>query len=82
MSLRTTVNEAADSRSEITSIVHDLRNPLSTIHGGAEILMGSKLSEPQLRRVARNLYSAAVRVKELLDEFLGRCTGSDKARNP
>ena len=54
-----------------------LRNPLSTIHGSAEMLFGSKLSVPQVQRVARNLYGASVRMKELLDEFLNRCTGRD-----
>jgi K+-sensing histidine kinase KdpD len=51
----TTVNEPADSKAEITSIVHDLRNPLSAIHGSAEILIKSRLSEPQIHRIARNM---------------------------
>jgi two-component system, NtrC family, sensor histidine kinase HydH len=55
-----------------TSIVHDLRNPLSAIHGSAEILINSHLSQPQVHRIARNMYGASVRMKELLDEFLSR----------
>jgi len=65
--------------SAITSIVHDLRNPLSTIHGSVELLIGSTLSEPQFNRVARNLYGASVRMKELLDEFLTRYGRTEKA---
>ncbi len=64
------------SIAEITSIVHDLRNPLSTIHGGAEMLIGAPLSEPQFNRVARSLYGASVRMQELLDEFLTRYGGT------
>lgn len=77
MNVRTIVNEQAGSMPEITSIVHDLRNPLTAIHGSAEILIRSRLSGPQVQRVARNLYAASVRMKELLDEFLTRCRRND-----
>jgi signal transduction histidine kinase len=56
--------------SDTASIVHDLRNPLATIHGGAEMLVRSKLSQAQIVRVARAIYCASVRMRELLDEFL------------
>ncbi len=75
MSITTIVKEQTVSIPEITSIVHDLRNPLSAIHGCAEILIGSKLSEPQVRRIAHNVFDASVRMKELLDEFLGQYRG-------
>ena len=75
MSVTTIVNKQTVSIPEITSIVHDLRNPLSAIHGGAEILIGSQLSEPQVRRIARNVYGASVRMKELLDDFLSQYRG-------
>ena len=78
MSVTTNVNEQGGSIPEITSMVHDLRNPLSTIHGSAEILIGSGLSQAQVHRIARNLYGASVRMKELLDEFLNRYRGADK----
>ena len=78
MSVTTSVNEPAGSTPEITSIVHDLRNPLSTIHGSAEILIGSRLSGSQIHRIARNMYGASVRMKELLDEFLTRYIGTNK----
>lgn len=60
MNLRTPVNDPDGSLSEMAYLVHDLRNPLSTIRGGAEILIGSRSSEPQLRRIARNLYLASL----------------------
>jgi signal transduction histidine kinase len=74
----TTVVEPAGAVPEITSIVHDLRNPLSTIHGSAEVLISSRLSERQVHRIARNLYGASVRMKELLDEILTRYKGTDR----
>lgn len=67
-----TVVETATRMPEITSLVHDLRNPLSTIHGGAEVLISSTLSDSQVHRIARNLYNASIRMKELLDEVLTR----------
>jgi signal transduction histidine kinase len=78
MSITTAVIEEVGLMPEIASIVHDLRNPLSTIHGSAEMLIGYRLSEPQVRRIARNLYGASVRMKELLDECLSRHKGTAK----
>jgi signal transduction histidine kinase len=76
MNLGTTVAETATTMPEITSLVHDMRNPLSTIHGGAEVLISSTLSESQVHRIARNLYNASIRMKELLDEVLTRYRGT------
>lgn len=76
MNVTTIVNRQSGSIAEITSIVHDLRNPLSTIHGSAEMLIGSRLSEPQVHRLVRNMYGASVRMEELLDEFLSRHRGT------
>jgi len=77
MTPTTTVVDAVGSMPEITSLVHDLRNPLSAIHGGAEMLIRSRLSESELHRIARNLYGASVRMKELLDEVLTRYRGTN-----
>lgn len=82
MYLKTTTAESGGAIPEIASLVHDLRNPLSAIHGGAEMLIGSKLSDPQVHRIARNLFSASVRVQELLDEFLTRYRGTDRGVEP
>ena len=37
-----------------SSIVHDLRNPLAAIYGGAEMLVDTELSPPQMKRLAAN----------------------------
>jgi signal transduction histidine kinase len=52
------------------SIVHDLRNPLAAIHNGAEMLHGSQLPEQQVRRLARNMFNASVRIQELLEDYV------------
>jgi signal transduction histidine kinase len=72
------VKKQAPSPPEITSIVHDLRNPLSAIQGNVEMLIGSELSDLQVRRIARNMHGASLRMKQLLDEFLSRYKGMDQ----
>lgn len=62
------------------AIVHDLRNPLSAIHGCAEMLIDSRLSHLQVQRIAQNMYGASVRMQELLEEFLERSKGIEKGR--
>ncbi len=52
-----------------TSIVHDLRNPLASIFGGAEMLVDGDLSPTQVRRLASNMYRASRRVQALLQEL-------------
>jgi signal transduction histidine kinase len=82
MIIQTKVDEQAGSVSEITAIVHDLRNPLSVIHGISEMLIGPRLSASQLRRAARNLYGASVRMEDLLEEFLRRYRGAKAGARP
>jgi len=53
-----------------TSIVHDLRNPLAAIYGGAEMLVDTDLSVEQSKRLASNIYKASRRIKELLQELV------------
>lgn len=53
-----------------TSIVHDLRNPLAAIYGGAEMLVDAELSSEQRQRLAANIYRASRRIQELLQELL------------
>jgi signal transduction histidine kinase len=53
-----------------TSIVHDLRNPLAAIYGGAEMLVDAELSPEHSRRLASNIYRASRRIQELLQELL------------
>jgi signal transduction histidine kinase len=71
-------SEETASLSAAVSIVHDLRNPLATIHGSAEMLVSSRLSQPQVQRIARNLYCASVRMRELLEEFFDRSRTGEK----
>jgi signal transduction histidine kinase len=59
-------------------MVHDLRNPLTTIQGSAEMLVSSSLSGPQIHRLARNMYGATIRMKELLDEIFSLCGATEK----
>lgn len=59
-----------DQLSMVESIAHDLRNPLAAIQGGAEMLVTSILPQTQVNRLARNIYCASVRIRELLEEFL------------
>jgi signal transduction histidine kinase len=53
-----------------SSIVHDLRNPLAAIYGGAEIMIDSNLAPPQLKRLAGNIYRASRRIQELLQDLV------------
>lgn len=53
-----------------TSLVHDLRNPLAAIYGGAEMLVDSHLSPDQVKRLAANIYKSSRRIQELLQDLL------------
>jgi signal transduction histidine kinase len=76
MSTGTIATEEMPSLAEVVSIVHDLRNPLAAIHSSAEMLVRSSLSQPQVHRIARNMYSASIRMCELLEQWL------DRSRSP
>jgi signal transduction histidine kinase len=62
-----------------SSIVHDLRNPLASIYGGAEMMMDGNLSEAQLRRVATNLYRSSRAINDLLQELVDVSRGRTQA---
>jgi signal transduction histidine kinase len=63
-----------------TSIIHDLRNPLAAIYGGAEMLVDSKLSSAQVERLAANIYKASRQVQSLLQELADVTQGRAHAR--
>jgi signal transduction histidine kinase len=63
-----------------TSIIHDLRNPLAAIYGGAEMLVDSKLSGAQVQRLSANIYRASRRVQNLLQELADVTHGRSHAR--
>ena len=57
------------------SIVHDLRNPLAAIYGGAEMLVDTELSPPHVKRVAGSVYKASRRIQELLQDLVNVTRG-------
>lgn len=63
-------SEPGGQLSMAASVAHDLRNPLAAIQGSAEMLATSILPQAQVHRLARNMYCAAVRMRELLEELL------------
>ncbi len=67
-----------------TSIVHDLRNPLAAIYGGAEMLIDGALSSEQVQRLAGNIYRSSRRMQQLLQELVdaggGKSTGAEMCR--
>ncbi|MCU1338234.1 MAG: integral rane sensor signal transduction histidine kinase [Bryobacterales bacterium] len=63
-----------------TSIIHDLRNPLAAIYGGAEMLVDGKLSAAQVERLAANIYKASRQVQSLLQELADVTQGRAHAR--
>ena len=57
------------------SIVHDLRNPLAAIYGGAEMLVDGDLPPAHVKRLAGNIYRASRRIQELLQDLLNVSRG-------
>jgi signal transduction histidine kinase len=53
-----------------TSIVHDLRNPLAAIYGGAEMMVDGELNRGQTQRVAQSIYRSSRVIKDLLQELV------------
>jgi signal transduction histidine kinase len=74
------MSAAADSRAATntssldnitSSFLHDLRNPLAAICGGAEILLSGNLAPADTRRVASNMHRSAGRMRDMIAEFAG-----------
>lgn len=65
-----------------TSIVHDLRNPLAAIYGGAEMLVDDDLSPGQVKRLALNIYRSSRRVQEMLQDLSDVTRGKSRAVEP
>jgi signal transduction histidine kinase len=64
------------------SIVHDLRNPLAAIYSGAEMLLESQLPPEESHRLARNIFTSAVRIKELLQDYVDHCRATERQLCP
>ena len=58
-----------------SSIVHDLRNPLAAIYGGAEMMVDTELAAPQMKRLAMNIYNSSRRIQEMLQDLLNVTRG-------
>jgi len=58
-----------------SSIVHDLRNPLAAIYGGAEMLVDADLPPSHVKRLAGNIYRSSRRIQELLQDLLNVSRG-------
>lgn len=64
------------------SIVHDLRNPLAAIYGGAEMLVDGDLPPTHVKRLAGNIYRASRRIQELLQDLLNVSRGKTQPPEP
>jgi signal transduction histidine kinase len=56
-------------------MVHDLRNPLAAIYGGAEMLVDTDLPPSHVKRLAGNIYRASRCIQELLQDLLNVSRG-------
>jgi signal transduction histidine kinase len=65
-----------------TSLVHDLRNPLASIYGGAELLVDSKLTGEQVKRLASNIYKSSRQIQDLLQDLIQVSRGREDHREP
>ena len=65
-----------------SSIVHDLRNPLAAIYGGAEMLVDAGLSAEQRDRIAVSIYRSSRRIQELLQELADMSRAKAKRVEP
>lgn len=67
-----------------SSIVHDLRNPLASIYGGAEMLMDGDLNDAQGTRISTNIYRASRNIQNMLQELVdvsrGRVNPAESCR--
>jgi signal transduction histidine kinase len=61
-----------------SSLVHDLRNPLAAIYGGAELLVDGHLPPEQTRRTAMNIHRSCERVQALLRDLLAVSRGQKR----
>lgn len=62
-----------------SSIVHDLRNPLASIYGGAEMMMDGELNPAQMQRIAGNIYRSSRVIKDMLQQLVDVSRGRTEA---
>jgi signal transduction histidine kinase len=63
-----------------TSIIHDLRNPLAAIYGGAEMLVDAELSVDQVRKLASSIYGSSRQILAMLQELAEASRGHSRRR--
>jgi signal transduction histidine kinase len=61
------------------SIVHDLRNPLAAIYGGAEMLVDTEMPPSHVKRLAGNIYRSSRRIQGMLQDLLDVSRGKQGA---
>ncbi|MBS1854759.1 MAG: HAMP domain-containing protein [Acidobacteria bacterium] len=61
------------------SIVHDLRNPLAAIYGGAEMLVDTEMPPAHVKRLAGNIYRSSRRIQGMLQDLLDVSRGKQGA---
>jgi len=64
------------------SCLHDLQNPLATIYASAEMLTEFDASPPQVKRLGTNIYRAACRMKEMLEDLTSEARGRESLVSP
>ncbi len=58
-------------KTELVSMVaHELKSPLTSIYGFSELLLDSKLTDPQAREYARIILTESTRLTNLVNKFL------------
>ena len=65
-----------------TSIIHDLRNPLAAIYGGAEMLVDAELSADQVKKLASSIYGSSRRILAMLQELADPAAATAGAAKP
>ena len=67
----TRIKEADRVKNELVSMVaHELKSPLSSIYGFSELLMDSKIQDPQAAEYIKVILSEATRLTDLINRFL------------
>jgi signal transduction histidine kinase len=73
---RSTTKSASSIDWLSASIIHDLRNPVTTVLTGAEMLLHLDPASPQAKRLTINIYRAANRMRDLLADVAGVSSGN------
>jgi len=63
--------EAEQIKTELVSMVaHELKSPLTSIYGFSELLLDSKLDDPQAKEYTRVILTESTRLTDLVNKFL------------